>query len=163
MKSIHYLRINIWTPVIEKNTTFIRIQYLLEPPLEAITTSTLLGMLSTCPRVTACVFFPFGMEKTNKILHWVWMVVASLNSAVQFVREIFDWVQVWALVRPFHSINYIVIMPIHGGPSNRIADVVILEVKWIQPVEFPQHREHIVIENNAVGVSVELTMNWWSE
>jgi len=37
--------------------------------------------------------------------------------------------------------------------------IVVLKVTGVQPVKLPQRRKHIVIENNAVGIGVELAMN----
>ncbi|GFV22017.1 hypothetical protein TNCV_4527021 [Trichonephila clavipes] len=50
-----------------------------------------------------------------------------------------------------------------GGPRNMISGVVSLEVTMIQPIKSPQRRKHIVVQEIAVGVGVELTMNWDQE
>lgn len=39
------------------------------------------------------------------------------------------------------------------------AGVVTLEVIWVQSVELSHCRKHIVIQNRAVSIGVELTMN----
>lgn len=35
-----------------------------------------------------------------------------------------------------------------------------MEILWIQPLELPQRMKHTIIQNSAVGVEVEFTMNW---
>lgn len=59
------------------------------------------------------LFSLFGLEKTNKFLHWCWTVVAPLNLETQHISEIFDWVNVWALDRSIHPINPFVTIPVH--------------------------------------------------
>lgn len=63
------------------------------------------------------------------------------------------------LGKPVPSVNPIVTILIHNGPQNMTAGVVVLRVTCIQPVKLPQHRKYTVIQNSAVCVDVELTMN----
>ncbi|KAG8188354.1 hypothetical protein JTE90_022554 [Oedothorax gibbosus] len=37
--------------------------------------------------------------------------------------------------------------------------IVVLKVTGVQPVKLPQRRKHVVVQNSAVGIGVELTMN----
>ncbi|XP_071041436.1 uncharacterized protein [Parasteatoda tepidariorum] len=39
------------------------------------------------------------------------------------------------------------------------AGIVVIEVTGVHPVKLPQRRKHIVIQNSAVGIGIELTMN----
>lgn len=96
------------------------------------------------------------MIKIGKILDWFWTIVASHNSVIRLVAEVFDCVQVWAMGRLVLSIN-----PIwtHDSPRHTTVGVAILEVTCVQPVKLPQYRRYIVIQNSVGDVGVELTMN----
>lgn len=98
------------------------------------------------------------MEKTGKLLQWLWLVITPFNWALQHAPEVLVWVPIWTLSRPFHSMDPIVTILIHVWPRNMTDGVVILKVTYVQIVKLPQSTKHIVIQNIAVGVGVTLTM-----
>jgi hypothetical protein len=77
-------------------------QYFVEPIYTAITDASLLGYISKLGTSNHWDFCPFFKAKLLQLLLVGWVLLVNNNLYV--IPQILNWIEVWALTRPFQDI-----------------------------------------------------------